>query len=106
MAPKDFRIRCPECEEIIIVDARTGKIIRHFEPGKEDDDEGPDPALFDQALGKVKKVQKEGDSIFDSAFKKIKERRKGLDELFKEAKKKAEEKGDEIDPKDRPDFWD
>lgn len=105
MVAKDFKIKCPMCEGLIIVDSRTGKIIRHHEPGKEDD-EAPDPALFDDALGKVKKTSDEGESIFGDAFKKVKDRRKGLDDAFREAKKKADEKGDEIDPKDRPEFWD
>ena len=105
MSRKDFKITCPLCEGIIIVDARSGKIIRHHEKGKEDD-EAPDPALFDDALGKVKKKGTEGNSVFSDAFNKVKNRKKGLDKLFGEAKKKAVEKGEEIDPKDRPDFWD
>lgn len=105
MAAKDYRIKCPMCEGIILVDARTGKIIRHHEPGRDDDDE-PDPALFDNALDKVHKTQNKGESILDDAFNKYKKREKGLDDAFREAKKKADEKGDEFDPKDRPDFWD
>jgi len=103
MTAKEFRIKCPHCARIVVVDARTGKIIRHFEQSK-DDDEAPDPALFDDALGKVKKNQDEGETVLDDAFKKFKDRKKGLEGRFRDAKKKADEKGD--DPKDRPDFWD
>ncbi len=106
MKAKDFRIKCPECGEILVVDARTGKMIRHYEKGHEKDDDAPDPALFDNALGKVKKDTNEGDSVFDSAVNTVKDRKKGLDDLFKEAKKKADKKGDKMDPKDRPEFWD
>ena len=55
MAAKDFRVKCPMCSGIIVVDARNGKIIRHHEPGKEDEDE-VDPALFDSALDKVRAI--------------------------------------------------
>lgn len=105
MSRKDFKIECPMCEGIIIVDARNGKIIRHHEAGAEDDDT-PDPALFDDAVHTVKKKTDDGESVFTDAFKKVKNRKKGLDKLFGEAKKKADEKGDEFDPKDRPEFWD
>ena len=98
MTVKDFKIRCPMCKGTIVVDARSGKIIRHREQGdKKDDDDAPDPALFDDALGKVHKFQKEGESQLDDAFKKVSDRRKGLDKLFEDARKKAkdEKKGDE-----------
>ncbi|MBU0756231.1 MAG: hypothetical protein KJ645_13905 [Planctomycetes bacterium] len=95
------------CNGIIVIDARNGKIIRHFEADDRAEDEKPDPAKFDEALGKVTRSKQDGDETFSDAIKKITERKVGLDDLFKEAKKKA---GDKIDeeprPEDRPDFWD
>ena len=92
MTVKDFTIRCPMCKGTIVVDARSGKIIRHREHGEgKDDDDAPDPALFDDALGKVKKLKDEGESVFDDAFKKVSKRKKGLDKLFDDARKKAKD---------------
>jgi hypothetical protein len=107
MTVREFKVKCPMCEGVIVVDARNGKIIRHFEPDTRDEDDKPDPAQFDAALDKVSKSKDEGDSTFSDAMKKVTERKAGLDDLFKEAKKKAEEKGDEPErPEDHPDFWD
>ena len=106
MTVREFKIKCPMCEGIIIIDAGNGKIIRHFEPDVREEDEKPDPALFDEAVDKVSKFKNEGDSTFSDAIKKVSERKKGLDDLFKEARKKAEGKDDEPRPEDRRDFWD
>jgi hypothetical protein len=106
MTVRDFKIKCPMCNGRLVVDARTGKIIRHWEEDEREEDEKPDPAAFDSALDKVARSKEEGDSSFTEAMKKVSDRKKGLDDLFKEAKKKAEEKGDEERPEDQRDFWD
>ena len=106
MTVREFKIQCPLCKGFIVVDARNGKIIRHWEASKSEEDEKPDPAQFDEAMDKLVKMKEESDTTFSEAMKKVSKRKKGLDDLFKEAKKKAEKKGDEIRPEDRPDFWD
>ena len=101
MTVKDFKIRCPMCKGTIVVDARSGKIIRHREQSeKADDNDAPDPALFDDALGKVHKFKKEGESQLDDAFTKVSKRRKGLDKLFDGARKKAKDEKDDEDSED------
>ena len=105
MTVRDFKIKCPMCNGFIKIDARNGKIIRHWEESGREEDDKPDPAEFDSALDKVAKFKEEGESTFSDAMKKVSERKKGLDDIFDEAKKKAEEKGDER-PEDRKDFWD
>ncbi|MFH2002979.1 MAG: hypothetical protein ABIK28_25155 [Planctomycetota bacterium] len=106
MTVREFKVKCPMCEGLIIIDARNGKLIRHFEAGEREKDEKPDPAKFDEALSKVDRVQKEGDNMFADAIKKVTEKKQGLDELFKDVKEKVEEKKDEEDrPEDHPDFW-
>lgn len=104
MVTREFKIKCPMCEGLLIIDARNGKLVRHFEPGENEDDK-PDPAKFDEALGKIDRVKEEGDNMFADAMKKVEDRKKGLDDLFKDAKDKADEKGDEDRPEDHPDFW-
>jgi predicted CopG family antitoxin len=106
MTVRDFTIKCPMCNGFIKIDARNGKIVRHWEESEREEDDKPDPAEFDAAMGKVAKLKEEGDSTFSEAMKKVSERKKGLNDLFKEAKKKADEKGDEERPEDRKDFWD
>ena len=106
MTVREFKIKCPMCEGTIIIDARNGKLIRHFEADDREEDEKPDPAEFDQALDKVAKFKEDGDSTFSDAMKKVSERKKGLEELFDDAKKKADEKGYDEKPEDRDDFWD
>ena len=107
MTVREFKVKCPMCEGIIVIDARNGKSVRHFEAETRDEDDKPDPAQFDEALNKVSRTKDEGDSVFSDAMKKVSERKSGLDDLFKEAKKKAESKKDEEErPEDKKDFWD
>ena len=106
MVTREFKVKCPMCEGLIVIDARNGKVIRHFEDAEGGEDDKPDPAQFDAALDKVGRVKEEGDALFSDAMKKVTKRKKGLDDLFKEAKKKADEKEEEDRPEDRPDFWD
>lgn len=105
MTVREFKIKCPMCEGIVIIDALNGKIVRHFEPDHRKEDEKPDPAQFDAALDKVAKGQKEGDSTFSDALKKVSEKKTEAEDFLKEIQKKAEEMEDER-PEDKRDFWD
>jgi len=104
MTVLEVKVKCPMCEGIIVIDARNGKLIRHWEKGSDGEDEGPDPAEFDAALDKVDRFKDENDSTFSDAMKKVSERKKGLDDIFNDASKKAKKKGDR--PEDKNDFWD
>ncbi len=106
MTVRDFRIKCPMCKGFIVIDARNGKIIRHWEESEREEDEKPDPAEFDSALDRVAKSKADSESTFSDAMKKESKRKENLGDLFKDAKKKADEKGDEVRPEDRKDFWD
>ncbi len=106
MTVLEFKVHCPVCNGIIIIDARNGKIIRHFEADKRGEDDKPDPGGFDDALGKVADKKGKGDSTFADAMKKVSGRKKGLDSLFKDARDKAKNKDNEEESEDRSDFWD
>jgi hypothetical protein len=106
MTVREFKIKCPECEATIVIDARNGKYIRHFLADKREKDEKPDPAQFDAALDKVNKPKEDGTAAFSDALKNVEKRKVGLDDLFKDATDKANDKKDEPDrPEDHPDFW-
>lgn len=104
MTVLEFKVKCPMCEGTIVIDARNGKLIRHWEANQREEDEAPDPAEFDQALDNVDRMEKESDSIFSDAMKKVSDKKKGLEDLFKDASEKAKKKKDR--PEDRKDFWD
>ena len=85
MDPKETEITCPCCTSRILVDLRTGKVLRSQAPTVLDErgERKVQEKDWDQALGRVKQRQDGGAGRLDQALDKEKSKSKDLDELFR-----------------------
>ena len=99
MEKKQIEISCPCCQERLVVDVRTQKILKHFSPAEVDEtgkvvlDEG----RWDSATERVQTRGGRGEDVFDSALGKEKSREKDLDDLFDKARKKIADRKDKLE---------
>lgn len=98
MEAKQLEIACPCCQSRILVDVRTGKILRTLRP--EELDATGKPVVgerdWDQALGRVRGREEAKDSKLDDALSRERKRSSQLEDLFRKASEKlAEDKPDE-----------
>jgi hypothetical protein len=84
---RDLELSCPDCGTRILVDVRTGQVLRHGPARSPDgqDDEGG----WDRALQKVEGRDTRGQDRFDDALDKERRRDKDLDDLFDSARRAA-----------------
>jgi len=95
-----FKIICPGCKTILLIDRTSGKIVEVREP-LVDDSSGD---RFTDAFKKIKKEREVVEEKFKDFQKKEKEKKKGLEDLFKETLKKAKDSGEEEKPEHPLDF--
>jgi hypothetical protein len=92
MESKQLEIACPCCQSRILVDVRTGKILRTLRP--EELDSSGKPVVgerdWDQALGRVRGRDEQKESKLDDALTRERDRSKNLDDLFREAQEKLD----------------
>lgn len=106
METKQIEIACPCCKSRILVDVRTGKLLRTLRP--EELDATGKPLVgerdWDQALGRVRGRESERASKLDSALDRERERSQHLDDLFRKASEKLPdpEADADLDPRDPP----
>ena len=95
---ENLKISCPDCEAILIVRRRDGKILEVRKPilAESTGDR------FDDAFQKVKGRSKEVNAKVAEAKKREEERLAGADDFFKRALERAKESGDEkpVNPMD------
>ncbi len=94
MAEGTFLIDCPCCKARIEVDAKTGKVIKHWEKPKVK--EGGD--LMAEAMKKMQADKSRLDDYFNNAGKSMEEKKKELERKFAEEKKRIEDSGDTSKP--------
>jgi hypothetical protein len=86
-----LRLRCPECDSELVVDATTGDILSHRPPkvapggGKS----------FDSLFADLDAQKASAEDRFEQEKSAYADRERLLDEKFKEAMKRAEEEPDE-----------
>ena len=94
-----YKIKCPCCETILVVERRSGKIVEERRPIL-------DKSTGDRYEDAFKKVKERG-SMAEEKFKKFQQDRQSrsdkLDSLFKDSMKRVKESGDE-DEKPRNPF--
>jgi len=87
MDTKQIEIACPCCQSRLLVDVRTGKLLRALRP--EELDATGKPVVgerdWDQALGRVRDRQGDRASKLESALDRERERSRHLDDLFRKA---------------------
>ena len=99
METKQIQITCPCCEERLVVDVRTQKILKHYgatevdETGKAVLDEG----RWDSASERVRSRKSQSKDVFDAALGKEQTREKDLDDLFTKAQDKIAKRRERID---------
>ena len=92
-----FKVTCPECNCILVVDRKTGEVIETRKPILEESTGD----RFEDAFQKVKKSKEIAEEKFRAAQEKERDKFKKLDDLFSEKLKEAQQKGD-IAPPQRP----
>jgi hypothetical protein len=95
---QSFKIKCPECDCILIVDRRSGKILEVRKPlvKKTTGDR------FEDAVIKMKDDKAASESEFKKAVKGLDDRTEKLDELFKKSLKDVQESDDDETPPLKP----
>ena len=98
METKQIEVLCPCCDHQLLVDVRTGKVLRHAPPQAADETGKPvlDEGRWDGAVGRVEERRSSGG--FDAALEKELRREDDLDDLFRKAK-------DKVDRRSNPDAF-
>jgi len=99
MERKQFEIDCPCCSSRILIDVRTGQILRTRRPQAADETgrKATSQADWQDALGRVQERTRAGDDRLEQALDREKRRGRDLDDLFEQAKDKA---GKDEEPED------
>jgi len=99
METKQIEIACPCCKSRLLVDVRTGQLLRTLRP--EEIDEKGKPVVserdWDEALGRVKGRAQTRDGKLDEALSRERDKEDRLEELFRKAREKLES-GEEDEP--------
>lgn len=92
MDAKDHLVTCPCCESRLVVDARTGKLVRWSKKGEADESGKPilNPEQWSQASERVKGRLDAATDRFDQNLSREKTKSKELDELFRRASEKLQ----------------
>ena len=90
-----FRVRCPVCGGVLMIDARTRKVVSHLT--QEQSGQKPVERL-ESLMDKVKQSKAGQESKLKAAMQREAERDNRLDALFDEAQEKAKESGDDDKP--------
>ena len=91
MENKDVEVDCPCCGTRILVDVRTGRVLRTNRP-VETDETGKRVVReedWQSASGRVKDRLSTAEDKFDAGLSREKSRETDLDDLFKKARDKA-----------------
>lgn len=96
MAKDELEVKCPECQTILIVDRKTGKVLETRKPLVDD----PSGDRFEDARARVLGQGDRAQKLFEEAKQKEKDKFARLDAFFKE--KKEELKDQPIERPDNP----
>jgi hypothetical protein len=99
METKQIEIACPCCKSRLLVDVRTGQLLRTLRP--EELDEKGKPVVgerdWDEALGRVQGREHSRESRLEEALGRERDKASRLDDLFRKAQEKLQS-GEEDDP--------
>lgn len=95
---ESFKIKCPACDCILIVERRTGKILEIRKPLVE----RTTGDRFEDAVIKMKKDKASSETEFKKAVSGLDKRSEKLDELFKKSLKDVQESDDDEKPPIKP----
>lgn len=89
--PRNFTLRCPECDGHLVIDSATGEVLAH-RPAKQPLAGGKD---FDALLDDLDRDKAEAEEVFEREVAAMKDRDRLLEEKFQQALKRAEEEPDD-----------
>lgn len=89
--PRNFSLRCPECDGHLVIDSATGEVLAH-RPAKKPLAGGKD---FDTLLEDLDKDKAAAEEVFEREVAAMKDRDRLLEEKFQQALKRAEEETDD-----------
>jgi hypothetical protein len=96
METKQIEVDCPHCSTRILVDVRTGQVLRSLRP--EQRDAGGKPVVteadWEGAMGRVRSRETQRDTKLDTALQRERDKSSRLDDLFREASEKLAEDGE------------
>ena len=96
---KDVEVECPCCATRILVDVRTGRVLRSNRPA-ETDETGKRVVRsedWDVAQERVRSRQESAEDRFDAGLSREKSREQDLDDLFRRAEEKLADQEDAED---------
>ena len=89
-----FRVRCPDCDARLTLDAATGEILAHT-PADKPPAGGKD---FEALLSEIDENKAQAEEIFEQEFAAMKDQDRLLEEKFREGLKRAQEEPMEKPP--------
>ena len=97
METKQIEIACPCCQTLVLIDVRTGTVLRSRKPGTTDETGKPKVGESDwsDALGRVSKRSNEAPGKLDAALERERDKSSRLDDLFRQASDKLKKKDPE-----------
>ena len=97
MEKKELEITCPCCSSRLLVDVRTGQLLRTTRPEELDESGKPKVGERDwaSASDKVEGRLASAEDKFDASLARERERSQSLDDLFRKANEKIKEGEDE-----------
>jgi len=84
-----YKVKCPCCETILVIDKVTGEILEHRAPLVEN----PSGDRFADALSAQKDRSKKLNNLFDESLSGVKEKETERQSIFEESLKKARDEG-------------
>ena len=97
---KEVETKCPCCDVTLVVDVKTGKVLRHAAPSQVDETGKMqlDENRWDSA--KERSSSRAGDATdkFEQALGDERTKESRFDDLFDKAKKKVDERGKDGEP--------
>ena len=95
---KNFEIKCPDCNTILIVDRLSGKILEVRKPLLEESESTGD--RFEDARKRVESSHDRVNEKVEEVQRAQKEKMAKLDALFSERKKEIEDSGEPVEKPD------
>jgi ribosomal protein L9 len=90
-----FRVKCPACGGILMIDERLRRVVDHIVPGQPQ--QKPEEKLG-SILHHIEKSKSEQEAKLAAAKERESQRKQHIEDLFKKAQEKAREAGEDDKP--------
>ena len=90
-----FRVKCPACGGILMIDERLRRVVDHIVPGQPQQNS---EEKLGSILHSIEKSKSEQEAKLAAAKERESQRKQRIEELFKKAQEKAREAGEDDKP--------